>query len=1157
VDGGQDITLDAKYEFEAEHAFLTGTQALVRAPLVQRRRDLARGLNTAGYITGYRGSPVGGYDSALWSAQKFLDAHHIKFQAGVNEDMAATACWGTQQVGMWQGANYDGVFAYWYGKGPGVDRSGDALKHGNLAGSSPNGGVLALAGDDHGAKSSTTAHQSEQALIAAMIPILYPASVQEYLDYAIYGIAMSRFSGAWSGFKCAGDIIESAASVSLNIDRINPLLPEFQFPEGGVHIRWPDAPLVQEQRLISVKLKAAQAFVLANGLDRVSHPAAKKRLGIVAAGKGWLNVCQAFEELNLSDAEREELGIAVYKVAMPWPLEPTRIKDWAQGFDEILVVEEKRNVMEDQLARVLYDLRESDRPRLFGKWDEQGRPLVPEYGELSGSIVARIIAGRFLDEAEETCLTAAAAKLEARTTSSNLPAAPPERSPWFCAGCPHNSSTKVPDGSRALAGIGCHTMAVYMDRRTEAYTHMGAEGGTWIGQSPFTSEEHVFQNIGDGTYFHSGLMAVRAACASGVNMTYKVLYNDAVALTGGQPMDGDLMPWHISQQLWSEGVRRIALVSDEPDKYPSGTQWAPGTEIHHRKELEALQLEFREEKGITAIIYDQTCAAEKRRRRKRGLFPDPAKRVFINEAVCEGCGDCSTVSNCVAVRPLETELGRKRAVDQSSCNKDFTCLEGFCPSFVTVEGGRVRKAEQPKVELDDPAAGLPEPERRPITGSYNMLLTGIGGTGVVTAGAILGTAADRDGIGVSVLDQTGLSQKNGAVMSHVRLSADRGTVLGTRTSTGLADLILGFDMVVAAGKEAVNTMSGERTRALINDHLVPIAAFAENPDMPISSGSYIDVIQAKLGPDRVEFLDATVLATKLMGDSITSNIFQMGYAFQKELIPLSLDSILAAIELNGVAVEANKRAFSWGRLAAAEPARISHLTGGTASVEQTDESLDDFIARRVADLLAYQNAAYAKKYAAAVEQVRAAEAIVSPGRRDLEEAVARSLYKLMAYKDEYEVARLYTDPAYRGKLAMQFDGDYKLRFHFAPPILSPKDPVTGHPRKIDYGGWMESALKILARFKFLRGSILDPFGRLADRKLERSLIGEYGSMMDGVVKDLTLETYEAALQLAALPMTIRGFGHIKQQAVESYQQDRQRLLQQLQSAAHVRADAAE
>jgi indolepyruvate ferredoxin oxidoreductase len=1115
--------------------------------MLQRQRDLENTLNTAGYITGYRGSPVGGYDTALLQASDYLEQNHIRFQAGVNEDMAATACWGTQQVGIWKSrdeqANYDGVFAIWYGKGPGVDRSGDALKHGNLAGTSVNGGVLVLAGDDQGAKSSTTAHQSEQALIAAMIPILYPATVQEYIDYGLMGFAMSRFSGCWIGFKCVGDIIESAASVSIDPDRINIKLPkDFEIPKNGIHIRWPDGPVDQEKRLISVKIKAAQAFVRANSLDRISHTTSKKRLGIVAPGKAWLNVCQAFEELNLSEKERQNLGIGVFKVAMPWPLEPSIIRSWAEGFDEVLVVEEKRNLIEDQLARVLYDLSDGKRPSLIGKRDLKGNLLVPEYGELNGTIIAQIIANRFLDEGANNCLVSAAAAIGARTSDTNRPAAPPERSPWFCAGCPHNSSTKVPEGSRALAGIGCHTMAVYMDRQTAAYTHMGGEGGTWIGQAPFTTAKHVFQNIGDGTYYHSGLMAIRAAVSSGVNITYKILFNDAVALTGGQPMDGDLFPWTISRQIAAEGVGRIDVVSDEPEKYTDGLDWAPQVEIHHRRELERLQLELREIKGVTAIIYDQTCAAEKRRRRKRGLYPDPARRVFINDAVCEGCGDCNSISNCVAVRPLDTELGRKRVIDQSSCNKDFSCLEGFCPSFVSVEGGAVRKSEPPVSNFSNPAAHLPHPDLPEIGKAYNILLTGIGGTGVVTIGANLGMAAHLEGKGCSVLDQTGLSQKNGAVMSHVSINNDPEKVLGTRIGTAMSDLIIGFDMVVAAGKEAINTISSTRTKAVINDHLVPIAAFAERPDMPLDAGSYNTVIKTALGDGHVDFFDATQQASKLLGDSIASNTFQLGYSYQKGYIPLHAASIEEAIRLNNVAVEMNLRAFAWGRVAAEEPKQLDSLVGSTQKFIPLEFNLDEFIQHRIVDLTAYQSETYAKRYIAIINKFRDTLTTNNLDRYTLVEAVARSLYKLMAYKDEYEVARAYTDGSYLAKLQAEFDGDYKIKFHFAPPLFAQKDLLTGRPIKKEYGSFMWWILKILAPLKVLRGSVLDPFGYLPDRREERRLIVDYQTLLCEINDNLTLESYELAVKLASLPMKIRGFGHIKERTIKEFKVEQRELL---------------
>ena len=1142
------LTLDSKYSKNSGRIYVTGTQALVRLPMLQRQRDLANALDTAGYITGYRGSPVGGYDSALLQASDYLEKYHIRFQAGVNEDMAATACWGTQQVGIWESENeqakYDGVFAIWYGKGPGVDRSGDALKHGNLAGTSVNGGVLVLAGDDQGAKSSTTAHQSEQALIAAMIPILYPASVQEYIDFGLMGFAMSRFSGCWTGFKCVGDIIESTASVSIDPDRLDIKIPSnFVFPEDGVHIRWPDGPIEQEKRLIAVKLKAAQAFVRENKLDRVSHTTLKKRLGIVAPGKAWLNVCQAFDELGMSKTERQDLGIGVYKVAMPWPLEPSRIQDWAVGFEEILVIEEKRNLIEDQLARVLFDLPDNQRPRLIGKLDTAGNLLVPEFGELNGTLVAQIIANRFLDEGARNCIVSAAASIKARTADSNRPTAPPERSPWFCAGCPHNSSTIVPEGSRALAGIGCHTMAVYMDRRTGAYTHMGAEGGTWIGQAPFTTAKHVFQNIGDGTYYHSGLMAIRAAVSSGVNITYKILFNDAVALTGGQSMDGDLYPWTISKQISAEGVGRIVVVSDEPGKYASDLDWAPQVEIYHRRELERLQLELRDMEGVTAIIYDQTCAAEKRRRRKRGLYPDPARRVFINDAICEGCGDCNTASNCVAVRPLETPLGRKRVIDQSSCNKDFSCLEGFCPSFVTVEGGSVRKSEPPAVDDVSPAAGLPEPGLPDFEGTYNILLTGIGGTGVITVGANLGMAAYLEGKGCAVLDQTGLSQKNGAVMSHVAITNNPDKVLGTRIGTAMSDLVIGFDMVVTAGKEAINTMSATRTRGVINDHLVPLAAFAERPDMLLESSGYTDVIKTALGESQVDFFDVTQLASRLLGDSIASNTLQLGYAFQKGYIPLKSASIEEAIRLNNVEVDLNLRAFSWGRVAAADPEKLLGLIGSPETTGVSEFSLDEFIQDRMDDLTAYQNKAYAERYGGILSLIRTTSEKKLPEGIKLTEAVARALYKLMAYKDEYEVARGYTDGRYIRKLQEQFDGEYKLKFHFAPPLFAAKNPVTGQPIKKEYGSFIWMALKVLAPLKILRGTPFDPFGYMAERKVERKLIRDYEMMLNKISENLTPENYRIAVELAALPMKIRGFGYVKDRAIKEVKVEEVQLLE--------------
>jgi len=988
------------------------------------------------------------------------------------------------------------------------------------------------------AVSSTTAHQSEQALVAAMIPILYPASVQEFIDYGLYGFAMSRFSGAWTGMKCVNDIVESGASIGIDAGRVKPIIPQdFPFPEDGVHIRWPDAPKAQEARMIGVKLKAVQAFVAANKLDRETHPATAKRLGIVAAGKAWLDVCQAFEELGLSDQARSDLGISVFKPALTWPLEPTCIREWAAGFDEVLVIEEKRNLIEDQLARALYELDGDARPRLTGKTDADGAALVPAHGELSGTMVAQIIAGRFLDENGETCLRAAAEHLSTGTRASNLPKSPPERTPWFCAGCPHNTSTKLPEGSRALSGIGCHTLAIHMDRKAGAYTHMGGEGGTWIGQAPFTTAKHMFQNIGDGTYFHSGYMAIRAAIAAKVNITYKILYNDAVALTGGQPLDGDLMPWDITHQLWAEGVKRIAVVTDEPDKYSGSVTWAPGAKIHHRRELERLQIEFRDIPGVTAIVYDQTCAAEKRRRRKRGRMIDPDRRVFINQAVCEGCGDCSATSNCVAVLPVETSLGRKRAIDQSSCNKDYSCAEGFCPSFVSVYGSELRRAEGAAPSDVDPAANLPEPEAAPLDGAYAILLTGIGGTGVITAGALLGTAAHLDGLGCSVLDQTGVSQKNGAVMSHLRLTRSPEAASGTRIGTGGADLVIGFDMVVAAGRDAITAMHGETTRAVINDHMVPLAAFAENPDMDLNADGYTNVIGAKLGEDAVDFLNATRIAVGLMGDAISANILLLGYAYQKGLLPITRASIAAAIALNGVAVEDNLTAFAWGRVAAADPDRIDQLAGATNDRSEAEPSLDDFIADNGNQLLAYQNQAYKARYLVRMQKLQERIDAAALGRDELSRAAARNLYRLMAYKDEYEVARLFTDGRFQDQLRARFSGDIRLGYHLAPPLFAPTDPVSGNPRKMQFGPWILPVFKLLAGLKFLRGSLFDPFGVLAERRAERDLRDQFEALIDDITGQLSSANYDAALALVCNYDQVRGFGHIKRANMDAANKD--------------------
>ncbi len=1142
-----DISLDDKYTVEDGRIYVTGTQALIRLPMLQRQRDQAAGLNTATYISGYRGSPLGNLDSGLWRAKPFLESNHIRFQPGLNEDLAATAIWGTQQIALFEKPNYDGVVGIWYGKGPGVDRSGDPFKHANLAGTAPNGGVLALTGDDHAAKSSTVAHQSEFALVSAMMPVLNPASVQEYLDFGLLGIAMSRFSGCWVGFKCVTETVESTASVDIDPQRVQIVSPEgFKIPAGGLHIRWPDQAVEQEERLLKHKLPAAVAFARANRIDRVVMDAPRRRLGIVTTGKAYQDVMLALEELGIGRELAADLGLTVYKVGMTWPVEPEGVRRFAAGHDELLVIEEKRALIEDQLAKLLFHLGDAAPKRIVGKQDEEDRPLLPSAGELSPALVAKVIAERLLRFGPNQRVSDGLARIEALDRGRNTPSTALTRMPWFCSGCPHNTSTNVPEGSRSMAGIGCHTMAIYMpNRRTATYTHMGGEGATWIGQAPFCNTNHVFQNLGDGTYLHSGLLAIRAACAADVNITYKILFNDAVAMTGGQPFDGPLSPQLISQQVHAEGVKQIVVVSDEPEKY-SKHGWAPDVEVRHRDDLDAVQRELREVEGVTVLIYDQTCAAEKRRRRKRGTFPDPAKRVVINEAVCEGCGDCGLVSNCVSIKPKETEFGRKREIDQSNCNKDFSCLKGFCPSFVSIHGGALKpkSAATKGGDVADPAADLPAPQPVELGDAYNILVTGIGGTGVVTIGALLGMAAHIEGKGVTVLDQTGLAQKNGAVVSHLRLAAAPDRLHGTRVPAGHADLVIGCDMVVAAGEGVLTATATGRTQAVVNDHLVPIAAFALMPDMPLDGAGLANLIGARLGSEAAHFVNATRLATALMGDSIAANLFLVGYGFQKGLIPLSEAAIRRAIELNGVAVEASLRAFAWGRLAAHDLAQVEAAAG--AEPEETtppsEPGLSEIVDRRAGYLTDYQNRAYADRYRTLVDRVAAAEAAVVPGSDALARTVAGAYFKLMAYKDEYEVARLHSSPAFMDQISAQFTGDYRLKLHLAPPLIARPDPATGIACKREFGAWVFPLLKLVARLKGLRGGPLDIFGRTEERRTERQLIADYETTIAEVLDGLTPDTHGQALEIAGIPERIRGFGHVKQRNLAEAKQAETKLL---------------
>ncbi|MFP5391653.1 MAG: indolepyruvate ferredoxin oxidoreductase family protein [Gammaproteobacteria bacterium] len=1154
---GTDSDRDDKYSATSGRIYLSGIDALVRLPLLQRLRDQAAGLNTAGFISGYRGSPLGGFDEALWKAGRHLKGNHIRFVPGVNEDLAATAVWGTQQVDQIGPARYDGVFAMWYGKGPGVDRCGDVFRHLNHSGSARHGGVLLVAGDDHGAYSSTLPHQSDPMFAASMIPVLYPCNVQEYLDLGLHGWAMSRFSGCAVGFKALADTVESSASVDANPWRVQIRVPhDYPIPEGGLNSRLsPDTVGVQARKLEALmqdhKLGAVLAYARANQINRVTIDGPHARLGIAASGKSYLDVREALEALGIDDATASAIGIRLFKVAMPWPLEPVGARAFADGLDEILVVEEKRQLVESQLKELLYDLPDGRRPAVIGK-SAGAICLLPARVDFSVAQIARVIAARVGRFHASDAMSARLAMLDALEGAHSAAAgarATPPRPAYFCSGCPHNRSTVLPEGSIGAGGIGCHAMAaaIYSDHN-KTMTHMGGEGATWIGQAPFSELPHVFANLGDGTYFHSGYLAIRAAVAAKVNITYKILYNDAVAMTGGQPVDGVTSVPMIARQMAAEGVRRIALVTEDLGRYQGGQEGAGLPDcvtLHERSELDAVQRSLREVEGASVLIYDQTCAAEKRRRRKKGEYPDPPKRLFINEAVCEGCGDCGVQSNCTSIMPVETEYGRKRAIDQSSCNKDYSCAQGFCPSFVTVKGGSLKKPRSASPASDSFGA-LPDPVLPGCDKPYNILLNGIGGTGVITIGALLGMAAHLEGKAVSVLDMTGMSQKNGSVTSHIRIGAEGVRLHAQRIASGEADLVIGCDMLTAGANDAVSKMRAGRTRVLINTHQTPTGHFAQQADWQFPAAQTRALIEQGSG-GHGDFFDATALATALMGDSIATNIFMLGFAWQKGALPVSEAALLRAIELNGVAVAANKASFLWGRRAGHDLARVQRMAVPPKPVQlHRPPSLDALVARRAATLTAYQNAAYAAEYLELVNQVREAESRLGPGRQ-LTTAVARNYFRLMAYKDEYEVARLYTDGNFMKQVRARFDGDFSLALNLAPPLFARKDEQ-GRPLKSEYGPWLWPLLKVLARLKGLRGGWFDPFGYSAERKLERQLIGEYRNQVRTLLGGLHVGNLATAVALAGWPETIRGFGHVKEKAIAAARQQQARLMEQFASS---------
>ena len=1179
------ISLDDKYALDATRAYLTGIEALVRLPILQHQRDLEAGLNTAGFVSGYRGSPVGTVDQSMWKAAAWLDKHNIRFQPGVNEDLAATAVWGTQQTHLLPGAKYDGVFALWYGKGPGVDRSMDVIKHANAFGTAQYGGVLAVAGDDHACKSSTLPHQSEHMFIGAAVPVLNPANVQDVLDYGIYGWALSRYSGCWVGLKAITENMDSAISADIDPRRVRIHLPDdFAEPPGGLNAQWPTTPQEQERLLHKYRIYAARAFALANNLNRVTLDTATPRLGIVTSGKSHLDVMEALDDLGIDQATASRIGIRIYKVGMNWPLEPVATHRFAKGLAEILVVEEKRSILQNQITEQLYNWPVAERPMVVGEFDEQGNDLVANVGELTPGQVARAIGARIARFYDSAGIRRRLEFLDAKERRISRAPAALTRTPYFCSGCPHNTSTRLPDGGVGMAGIGCHYMVKWMDRDTEVFTQMGGEGASWIGMAPFTDTRHVFQNIGDGTYFHSGALAIRAAIAAGVNITYKVLFNDAVAMTGGQPVDGSLTLPALVAQLQAEGVARLAVVTEDVQAARAGLRGFTHLSIHPRREFDQLQREFREVRGASVIVYDQTCAAEKRRRRKRGTLAESATRVFINAAVCEGCGDCSTTSNCLSVLPKKTELGVKRQIDQSACNADFTCLDGFCPSFVTVTGATAQTtAAARNADLAGLEVALPVPRPPPLERPWNILVTGIGGTGVLTVGSLLAMAAHIEGKGCSTLNQTGLAQKFGAVVSHVRIANSQPEIHAARIPEGDADLLLGCDLVVSAMPDALARLDAERSHSVVNTYENPTADFIHDPHYRFPGDAMQQRLREETGAAKTAFVNATRIARDLLGNSIGANLFLLGFAWQRGLIPVSAEAISRAVELNGVAVDFNQQAFLWGLRAAVNLHAVEAVAGDAAStaVDSAPDDLQSVVESRRRYLTAYQDAKYADKYRALVAQIREVEerfvAVHGGGGGDggggdggggggdggggggdgehnpptdtpLALAVAHNYFKLLAYKDEYEVARLYSNGDFIASLKKQFAGPFKLNFHLAAPGLSRKDPLTGHLIKRRFPGITLKFFAVLARLKFLRATPLDPFAHTRERKQERQLITDYETDLAHLTKTLTPQNYPTALAIATLPETIKGFGHIKAANIEKHRQDKKELMRKFHEA---------
>ncbi len=1142
------VALSDRYTAQSGRIHLRGSQAMVRLLLVQRQRDAAAGLNTGGFVSGYRGSPMTAIDEELWRAGQLLPDHHITFWPGINENLAMTSVWGTQQTNYHGDATYDGVFAMWYGKGPGLDQSIDALRQGNWHGADQHGGVLVCVGDDHNMTSTINNYSSELLFQDLFMPVLYPSDIQEVLDMGVLGYGLSRFSGAWVGFKLLPETIETGATVDARVDRVTVRNPEFEFPTEGINAHLTDSVYTQEARIKGFRLPAALAFARANQLNFVSHTAAQARWGVVSMGKSWRETLQALQDMGLGEQQLAELGITILKVGMPFPADLETYRDFARGLQQVLIIEEKRDLLATGFREACYDLPAQKRPQLLGRTDAAGQPLLDNSQPITTDHIAVALYKAFPALAQVESVAARIRTIKA--AQSHAEALQPldmQRIPYFCSGCPHNTSTKIPAGSRGQGGVGCHYMVTWMDRETYTFCQMGGEGATWIGQQPFVETDHIFQNLGDGTYFHSGSLAIRAAVSAGINITYKLLFNDAVAMTGGQPVDGHLSVAQISHQAALEGVKRIVVVTDEPEKYPASEPFAPGTTVHHRRELEVLQRQLREVQGTSLLIYDQTCASEKRRRRKRGLYPDPAKRYFINDRVCEGCGDCGVASNCTSIQPLETAFGRKRRIDQSSCNKDYSCVEGFCPSFVPVSGGALRRGTgSPAVSMPSKSRAIPEPKIPDLLqrDSFSILITGVGGTGIVTVGALLGMAAHIDGLAVTVVDQLGFAQKGGSVVTHLRIATSPEKIHAARVNTALADSLLACDMLVAANDKIIPALSAEVTRGIINTEHNLTGDFARNANLAFPDNAVRARLKKSIAGNGSHFFAASELARVLLGDSLGANLLLTGFAWQQGLIPVSASAIREAVALNGIAVDWNLEAFEWGRYLAHNPEVIDDILAPAAQpldlkARPTQQDLIDNYAQ---ELTRYQNGTYADDFLRVIKKIQESVTTALGDDPEILECVAHSLFKLMAYKDEYEVARLYTAPEFREKLERQFEGSYTLRFNLAPPLLSRRDKSTGHPRKIEFGAWILPLFRLLAYCRPLRGTALDVFGYTDERKMERRLIADFEAMILTMATELDPDKRGLFMEAAALPTTIRGYGHVKMESIKQYQDALDELL---------------